>query len=68
MTDREIELIKACTNAGTFGLNVLILIGLFILVNRWAGAMVAALREVAASFATLAEKVDAIAIKEKKKP
>lgn len=58
MSTSEIEIIKLALNAGTLGLNVLIIVLLYLLVSRWAPQFIRALTDARAAFADLAARLD----------
>lgn len=58
MSTSEIEIAKLALNAGTLGLNILIIWLLYLLVNRWAPQIIRALTDARAAFADLAARLD----------
>lgn len=55
-----IEIIKLALNGGSFALLLLIALGAYKLIDRWAPQIIAAINGNTAAFATLSTKIDAI--------
>lgn len=62
----EIEIAKLALNVGAFGLNILIIILLYRLTNKWAGTALSTLQKTTKALEKLSTKIDTLTRKSSK--